>query len=424
MLTPSFNLTATERVLPRLALDFTTALLDSRVTFTRTTGASNPATYVANTGNITAATNNQPRFDHNPLTLVCKGLLIEESRVNLLLQSQDFSTTWTNVNSTESINVVNSPDGTQNAAKLEETSATGNHTLQQSLTIDLTSVNHTFSCFIKAAERTKGRISFFRTAGSFPQVRANFDLTAKTISASGLNGATYLAGSAFIQEYPNGWFRIGITGFTGQSGNHVFDLYTADASGNVSFAGTTGYGFYPWGAQLEAGAFATSYIPTTTAALTRNADVATMTGTNFSDWFNASEGALQINATAISASQFISAGSIYLDNNNYITFGFGDPNKPRLLVRNAGTFEVNTTASVAQTSPFNQCVAYKASSISFASNTTLIVNSVNKAIPSGLNTLRIGANPAIANSYANAWLTKLNYWPQRLINNEVIAFSK
>ena len=65
MITPAFNLTATERVLPKLALDFTTASLDSRVTFTRTTGASNPATYVASNGYITAATDNQPRFDYD-----------------------------------------------------------------------------------------------------------------------------------------------------------------------------------------------------------------------------------------------------------------------------------------------------------------------------------------------------------------------
>lgn len=46
MITPSFGLTATERVLPKLALDFTTALLDSRITFTRTTDA----TYVNSSG--------------------------------------------------------------------------------------------------------------------------------------------------------------------------------------------------------------------------------------------------------------------------------------------------------------------------------------------------------------------------------------
>lgn len=59
MITPYFGLTATERVLPKLALDFTTASLDSRITFTRTTDATHPATYVDSNGYVTSATNNQ-----------------------------------------------------------------------------------------------------------------------------------------------------------------------------------------------------------------------------------------------------------------------------------------------------------------------------------------------------------------------------
>jgi len=92
MITPAFGLTATERVLQKLALDFTTAALDARVTVTRTTNATNPATYINSSGVITAATNNQPRFDYDPVTLLCKGLLIEESRANLLLNTDLLAT--------------------------------------------------------------------------------------------------------------------------------------------------------------------------------------------------------------------------------------------------------------------------------------------------------------------------------------------
>ena len=74
MITPGFSLTATEKVLPKLALDFTTASLDAKVTFTRTTDATHPATYTNSSGLITSATDNAPRFDYNPLTLACKGL--------------------------------------------------------------------------------------------------------------------------------------------------------------------------------------------------------------------------------------------------------------------------------------------------------------------------------------------------------------
>jgi len=84
MITPSFSLTATERVLPRLALDFTTAQLDPRITFTR---AGNTATVINASGVIVAVNADLPRFDHDPVTLACKGLLIETSRTNLLLNS-------------------------------------------------------------------------------------------------------------------------------------------------------------------------------------------------------------------------------------------------------------------------------------------------------------------------------------------------
>lgn len=200
MITPAFGLTATERVLPNLALDFTTASLDPRITFTRTTGASNPATYIDSSGVITSATNNQPRFDYDPVTLVCKGLLIEESRTNSLLNTDLLSTQIVTVTA---------------AVRTLSFYGTGSVTLSGA---------HTAVVSGTGAYPTRTTYSFTPTAGAL----------------------------------------------------------------TLTVAGTVQY------AQLEAGAFATSYIPTTTTALTRNADVATMTGTNFSDWYNASEGTFNI----------------------------------------------------------------------------------------------------------------------------------
>ena len=86
MITPSFALTATERALPKLALDFTTASLDSRITFTRSLGT---ATVVNSSGNVVTVAADTPRFDYSPITLVCKGLLIEEARTNIVTYSED-----------------------------------------------------------------------------------------------------------------------------------------------------------------------------------------------------------------------------------------------------------------------------------------------------------------------------------------------
>jgi hypothetical protein len=185
MITPSYTLTATERVLSSLALDFTTANLDSRVAFTRATSASNPATYVESIGVIAAATNDQPRFDFDPVTLACRGLLIEESRTNIMLYSQQLdNVVWqkAGLNTTGTppyVNVVISPDGTQNAEKIIEDTSTGSHNLRQTYTGSV-STTYTYSFFAKAAERS--RLNLF--VGG-PGVTANYDLAAGTCSGTG-----------------------------------------------------------------------------------------------------------------------------------------------------------------------------------------------------------------------------------------------
>ncbi len=84
--------------------------------------------------------------------------------------------------------------------------------------------------------------------------------------------------SASIQNYGNGWYRCILTYTPGLSGNFNVQIRLADASGNTSYTGTGTSGLYVFGAQLETGSIATSYIPTTTAAVTRGADVVTLSG--------------------------------------------------------------------------------------------------------------------------------------------------
>ena len=84
MITPSFPLATARRALPNLDLDFTAASLDARVTVTR---ANNTATVINSSGVIAVVNANLPRFDHDSVALTCKGLLIEASRTNALLNS-------------------------------------------------------------------------------------------------------------------------------------------------------------------------------------------------------------------------------------------------------------------------------------------------------------------------------------------------
>ena len=118
MITPAYGMTATERVLPRLALDFTTASLDPRVTVTR---ALNTATVINSSGLVATVNANLPRFDYDPSTLACRGLLIEESRSNAILYSEDFSNgNWAKTGVTIGSNAVVAPDGNTTADNVVE----------------------------------------------------------------------------------------------------------------------------------------------------------------------------------------------------------------------------------------------------------------------------------------------------------------
>jgi len=229
------------------------------------------ATRFNSAGLIESVASGIPRLDYYTSggTAGCPALLVEPSGTNLALQSEAWNVSpWAATSggqgSTVSGNVTTSPDGTTNADKLIEAAVTGTHFCLQSITLT-SGTTYTTSFFAKASETTLGR---FRMSGSGAYWDIDFNLTAGTVT-----GGT----NPFIQNYGNGWYRIGGT-FTANQASNNFILSLRDASGNTSYTGNGTNGFFVWGAQLEAGSVATSYIPTTTAAVTRNADVISVSG--------------------------------------------------------------------------------------------------------------------------------------------------
>ena len=303
MITPSFSLTATERVLPSLALDFTTASLDSRITFTRT-GAT--ATRVNASGFIESVAADTPRFDFDPITLACKGLLIEESRSNRIGYSNGFDLAfWGKLRASVSGGAITSPSGTLSAYKLiEDESVSNSHVTYVLSTGSIGAITigntYTFSIFLRAGERTQVGISADFANSNLGGI-AIFDLSNGTI-VSGSNGTIKPAGGGF--------YRCSVTNVA--TGTTARPGILLALNGSTSYTGDGSSGAYIWGAQFEAGAFATSYIPTSGSAVTRNADVATMTGTNFSDWFNASAGTFFIETNARNGDDLLTAGSYVL----------------------------------------------------------------------------------------------------------------
>lgn len=252
-------------------------------TFTRATTAST----IGSTGLVLKGiASGVARAYYDPTTLAYQGYLAEGARTNICLQSEDLATTWTNLASTESTNSTTAPDGTTTADKCVEDNTTATHGMRQAITITA-DATYTFSVWAKADTRSALNLVFWDLGSN--GVRCNFNLSTGAVGTPTAFG-TGTAAAATATSYPGGWWRLTLTGNIGGgvTASDV-DLRMQNPLGTDSYAGDAASGLYVWGAQLELGAFASSYIPTTTASVARNADVLTYPITG---WFNATQGTL------------------------------------------------------------------------------------------------------------------------------------
>jgi hypothetical protein len=197
------------------------------------------------------------------------GYLAEGARTNILLQSNDLSTTWSNTsNSVDVQNYAIAPDGSSTGQRIIDSSVggTGSVRMHQAIGSLSTTTQYVYSAFFKADQ-----LGFVKMAASSFTIAtpiAFFDLT------NGLVGTGSNTDSAAIESVGNGWYRCWIS-FTTDASDIAGDIniYVADSVSNatVDLDGTSS--ILVWGAQLEAGSFPSSYIATAAAAVTRNADV-------------------------------------------------------------------------------------------------------------------------------------------------------
>jgi len=416
MITPSYGLTATERVLPSMALDFTTATLDPRVTFTRT---GNTATVINSSGLVAPINADLPRFDFNPITLACNGLLIEEQRTNLLLYSEQIdNAAWTKARSSITANDTVSPDGTLDGDKLvEDTTATNSHFIEQSAAI-VSGTTYSYSVFAKQAERSQIRVRSFMTASA----SADFNLSNGTVSnASGTV-------SQSITSIGNGWYKCTIVASSSTTGTGFFSVFLM-SGGSVTYTGNGVSGAYIWGAQLEVGAFQTSYIPTVASQVTRTADVATMTGTNFSSWYVVGGGALTVEAAMVggvpsSSARIVSFGGVNVDTDDISLYWGTSQGYPLGSVRasNSQQYAGGPAVTIASQATFKAALRY-ATNIGQAATNGSIAAVDNSVILPTVVSMGFG-QPAVFQSTANVWIKKVAYYPQTLTANETQAFSK
>jgi hypothetical protein len=309
-----------------LNLDFTSGnnTLDPRITFTRST----TATFTGSNGLIQTAAINAPRFDYDPVTLAPKGLLIEEQRMNLLLN---------------------------------------------------TSILETQDVTVTAAAHT---LSFYGTG---------------TIVLSGAFVGTVTGTGA----YPT---RTTLT-FTPTVG-----VLTVTVTGSVISA------------QLEAGAFATSYIPTVASQVTRAADIAVMTGTNFSSWYNATEGSIYAQADSVRPTNLSPATRVFQFDDGTAGNNIRSGSAATLQVINATVVQANLTPLPAI--PFNGTVfnfasAYKLND--FASSTGGAVSTDTSGTVPSVNQFSLGGGSGAG--ILNGHIQRIAYYNRRLANTELTAIT-
>ena len=263
---------------PVFNFDFANAQkLDGAIVYSRT----GPGSYYDQRGNLRIAGAHVPRFTHDPLSRRPLGLLIEESRQNLQVQSNSFAnaTAWgTALASISAVSNIDAPTGVYgDAFKLIEDSSNDIHqvfpVIQPTATLSAT---YTASIFAKRAERDQ--ISLI-IAGEGPATV--FDLTNGTFTEG-----TYYSSS--MKLLANGWYRLQSTvSKTNTSGNVSIAL---GAGSSYTYAGDGTSGVYIYGYQFEPGEFATSYIHNGITANTRGADTVSVRSSEFAKRYNADEG--------------------------------------------------------------------------------------------------------------------------------------
>lgn len=406
---------------PSLLLDFAnTKQLDPRITFSRPT----TATYFDSNGVLQTAAAGVPRFDHDPVTGESKGLLIEEQRTNLVTYSDQFdNAVWTKSNASITANAVISPDGSLTADKLLDDNTTSSHHVRTPYTT--TNQTLTFSCYLKAAERTKVLVQLSNNATG--AAGGLFDLSAGTYGSVS-NGGDFTNTSASMSHVGNGWYRCSLTSTKGSVNSSVWPyMILADASGNTSYAGNGTSGIYIWGAQLEAGSFPTSYIPTVASQVTRSADSASMTGSNFSSWYKADEGTLYAEAQSVAVnsmtngsvdSTFVCINDTTLGNNIAVIRGDGGNALSRFNVITSGSGQANIKQTILAANTFGKIAGcYKANDFAMSFNGASVSTDTLGIIPT-VTQMQIGGFTATSGSI-NGTIKRIAYYPKRLSNTEL-----
>ena len=352
---------------------------DGDFTFART----GEATRVNQGGNIETVATNVPRIDH--FGGGCPSLLLEDASTNQLTRSSDFDN-WSKVNITVASDSLISPSGELDADTLTRNSTSASYLSKSFAKTSSSELDMTMSVFVK---QNVGDYFAMRAQGFYP-ARADiiFQFSTKTFTTS-VSGSNFSLDSTKYEDYGNGWYRLSAKFNTDSFTTMACFFSPRSSSGQVdSTDSASDSSVYLWGAQCEYDDLS-SFIPTTTAAVTRNAE--TCSGSGNSNVFNDTEGVLYFEAARLNSEDNSSIIFSVSDGSNsnavsmyYYSAGIGVD-----IFNSLGTKTILHSISLNQQAQFNKlAIKYKSGDMALYFNGNEVATNTDAINLTGLNELK------------------------------------
>lgn len=383
------------------------------------------ASYFDKNGVLKTAAADQARVEYDPVTGERRGLLIEESRTNLITQSEDFSAAgWLRTGilpfgSGSTVNAARAPDGAITMDRLVEDTSNGVHETRwsQNVTAGLT---YAGSVFLEAGERTKV-ILYLASTGFSTAPGVLFDLVAGTATTFQNPGSIV---DFNIEPCGNGIYRCWLSGVATNTAAGTF--FVRYHNGGASYVGDGVSGAYMWGGQIEVGPKPSSYMKTAGATFTRAADNATIP---LGSWFNAAEGTLyaefDIRATSVDGTARVIAaiGDSATFNETIYLSRIASNGNVAMNVQDGGVAQVSSVIGAVTPNVLARAAfGYKLNDFAGSLNGAAVVTDTSGTLPT-VNTLAAGKASWGAGNYLNGHIRRLAYLPQRLSNADLQTLS-
>ena len=403
---------------PTLDLNFAaTKTLDRRITFTR----DSLGTYIDQNGVLKYASNNVPRFDHDPVTGESLGLLIEKSRTNILYG------TPSQANTVNTYNLYNSLTGEYNATRLAKNTSTNSQSHGSwNWNGNLSTTSFVISVFVKKINHA----SFFMqvvASGVGDNLYVYYNIDTGVTSHTDYTSPGNLTVTKSIENYPDGWFRLvaRVEGFSNAALHSGFRLGFAHPTNNSQQYVDSSDEVLVFGAQAEVGDFVTSYIPTheSTTSVTRASDSAVIKGTNFTDWYNQSEGTFVVESN----SQPAKAGKKFfnMDDNadgsglsEMIEMATQQTDKVNVFTYDSSTTQSDVRVTPATTGRFKAAARIKQNDVQIAVDGTLGTRDTSASQPSQLDRMIIG-NYSSGDYTVDAPIARIAYYNKGLVSAQL-----